>query len=283
MTERSELRLSQTLEDAGFPSSAEDVRILGSSEANPADNSRIHRQTNDLILDLLQEDRLGRCIHITGDARALVDPFHRELCKLIKLRGDDPFHVLYRLPEEKRSDPIAAVEWNLQRWSSKAQMSWREKFLSIDTISSRAVDLVASAHTGEIQFSVFGNRYVQLQAKHKVDAISKPVWLLDSVRLNEHLTERAELMLESAVDVDESWFTRFALKLNGVLATYIMKLVARSPGIDRDGILGNPNVDLTPDDPADVLRVLKAMGLISEGPTGVLETTPSGQDFIMTG
>lgn len=275
-----ETRLAQALEVAGFTNDPSGIAVLGASEATPAGNDRIHRQTNDLILDLLQRDALGRCIHITGDARALVDPFHRDLCTLMQRKREQPFDVLYRLPSDRLDDPIGTVEWNLERWSSKGPLSWREKFLSVNAIGNRMVDMMASKYTDELQFSVFGNRYIQLQGRHTTEAKSKMIWLLDAPRLNEHLVERAEGLLRQAADVKESWFSAFTLKLNGVLSTYILRLVCGSDGIDRDGLLGDRNLDLMPDKPSDVLRVLKAMSLLTEDTGGRLAVTDAGRDFM---
>ncbi len=280
MNANADIQLAQTLEHVGLTPDQAKVTVLGSSAAAPKENSRIHRQTNDLILELLQRGTIGRCIHVTGDASALADPFHRELCSLMRRRGDDLFDVIYRLPPDRDVDPIAAVEWNLERWSAKGQNTWREKFLSLNTISSRAVDLMALDHNDEIQFSVFGGKYVQLQAKHKAEAKSKPVWLLESSRLNERLTERAETLVGKARNVDESWFTSFVLHLNCVLASYILKRVLRQAGIDRNGLLGDPNLDVAPESPTEVMRVLKAMGLMTERPDGVLDVTSPGRDFL---
>lgn len=276
-----EAALAKTLDLADFSAGAHKIDVLGASEANRAGNERVHRMTNDLILDLIDRNSLGRCIHITGDARALTDPFHRDLCTLMQRRKDKSFEVLYQLPPERLEDPIGTVEWNLERWTSKASLSWRDKFLSINAIGNGAVDMMASRHTDKLQFSVFGDRYVQLQGRHHTDAKTKMVWLLDAPRLNEHLVERAENILSRAADVRESWFSSFALKLNGILSTYILRLAASTPGIDREGLLGDPNLDIMPDDPGEVLRVLRAMSLLTEAPDGRLAVTDAGRDFMM--
>lgn len=272
-------RLDETLAGAKLAIRSEQIEVIAASDSNAPGNQRVHERTNERILHLLREKRLGRCIHVTGNARALVDPVHREVIDIMRRENHDSFSVLYRLPDDRRGDPVSAVAYNLERWTVNGEIAWQDKYLALGSIGKRSVDLLAYRHYDDLQFSVFGSEYVQLQAPHDDNADTKPVWLLRSARLNEALVERAEDLLRTADDIEEGWFADFRMLLNGVMASYMLRSVRTRTGTDRDGLLGDPRLAILPDDPDEVLRALEAMALLRED-DGTLAITRAGIDFL---
>jgi hypothetical protein len=112
--------LSKTLEQAQMHHiDVDKVKWLGFGEADPEQNRKVHRQTNDLLLQLLLEGDMGRCIHITGEMRPLLDPFHRTVCSEMQKRTGGGFSVLYDVPEERRGDRNTIIGHSLSKWSEK--------------------------------------------------------------------------------------------------------------------------------------------------------------------
>ena len=273
--------LNATLEKAGVAAGLfKGVKILSSSGADKAGNKTVHLATNDRIEKALADGSLGICIHVTGGARALTDPIHRSVCTAIVGRGNDPFTVLYNVPAESRSNRNRIVEWNLQQWAQKGFENWRERFQAIDLVGHRSVDLKAYDASHEIQFSVFGNRFIQIQGEHSEGAKSKPVWLIQSERINEALTEQALKASSESADIDESLFREFSLDLHSLLSRYLLRKVASKPGIDRDGLLGDPNLTNPIGDPPEVLDGLHVMDFIVQDEAFALKVTDQGREFL---
>lgn len=273
--------LNATLEKAGVGASLlGGLEILSSSGADTAGNETVHLATNDKIEQALADDSLGVCIHVTGGARALTDPIHRSVCTAIVGRGNDPFTVLYKVPVEKRSSRNRIVEWNLRQWGQKGFKNWRERFQAIDLVGHRSVDLKAYDAIHEIQFSVFGNQFIQIQGEHSEAAKSKPVWLIRSAKINQALTEQALKASSKSADIDESLFREFSLDLHSLLSRYLLRKVTSTPGIDRDGLLGDPNLMDAIGDPSEMLDSLCVMDFIVQDQTSTLKVTEQGREFL---
>lgn len=276
--------LAATVEAAGFLGATTGMSCIAFSPATPEANRAIHAKTNEQLLSTLLQQSSGQCIHVTGEMRALADPFHRRLCAELAKRTDSKFTVLYNIPKQYRGSPEGVGKWNARRWRSKG---WREKLSAINLIGQAFVDVRAFDTLHEIQYSVFGNRYVQLQEKHpdeegSVQPGSKRVWLLESERLNTFLTERALEMIGRSEDIPESLFKRFFAKISGVAAqTILSRLLAQGPA-PAETILDN---DLRMFDPgcSDVLDSLKELGFVEAlNQSQLLSITASGQQFVET-
>jgi hypothetical protein len=80
-TKQQRRALSKTLEQAHLEHiKVEKIKWLAFADADVEQNEKVHRATNDLLLTLVVDGNPGRCIHVTGEMRALLDPFHREIC-----------------------------------------------------------------------------------------------------------------------------------------------------------------------------------------------------------
>jgi hypothetical protein len=73
------------------------------------------------------------------------------------------------------------LKWNLKKWTSKNKKRiWQEELKTIYSIANRSVSLYALDTSNEIQYSVFGYKYILLQEKHDDLATQKHTWLLES-------------------------------------------------------------------------------------------------------
>ncbi|MEQ1952654.1 hypothetical protein [Mesorhizobium sp. CN2-181] len=272
--------LLETLEQAGISAPlARQAKILNSSSANSEDNERVHRNTNTIIFELLRNDELGTCIHVTGGARALTDPFHRRICEAMLGENKQPFQVLYHVPSDRMGSPWDLVSWNLEQWEAKGLHRWQQKLLTIDMIGRRGVDLKGQEAQTGIQYSVFGDRYVQLQAKHSDTALAKPIWLLESENINGILREQAQIALDDATEIDEGHFHDFVGTLHSNLARAFLAMIGRTPGIDKDGLLADRRFYTTTLNPEITLDALCRMAFVLPSEHSGLTLTDSGRSF----
>jgi hypothetical protein len=271
--------LRRTLDSAGVPRRATSaLKVLEFGDASPVGNAKVHDATNRLILSLLATSELRECIHVTGEMRALTDPFHRNLCAAMAAREKGMFTVLYHAPEEHRASPDKLVRWNLSRWAAKTERKWWEELKTIDVIAQRAVDLRAYDTLDEIQFSVFGGRYILLQEKHS-DAAPKRVWLIESEEINATLSEKAREFSARAVDVDESWYRDFSLNLSGMSARRMLLALRDGARMPSDELCALAE-GLSSTAPRDALDALDAMAFVKNDASDKWHITAAGENFL---
>jgi hypothetical protein len=248
---------------------------------NPEERQSVHQETNKLIQSCLRGSSLGECIHITGEMRALTDPFHRYICEEINKNDKDVFKVVYNLPEQLLPDHLKVVEWNLEKWASGGiDSDWREQLLSIYLIANRSVNLFALDTSDQIQYSVFGHKYILLQEKHQEKAREKNTWLLESEAINSILTVRAAQLVKAARPVDEGDYHRFTLGINSVAARRFLSLLSEKQGRLEAEYLLNDDVARDFCDSTDViLESLRVMGFVNRNPKGLVEITTNGMEF----
>ena len=275
--------LIATLSAAGFDRDTRDIDCLAFSGPSIDGNKGVHLMANEQLLEVLVRDQAGHCYHVTGEMRALADPFHRRLCTELVKRAGSRFIVIYNIPERFRRTPEGVGRWNARSWGSKG---WAEKLSAIRLIGEQVVDVRAYNTLEEVQYSVFGNRYVLLQEKHQDEGarapIPKRVWLLRSSRLNEFLTAKAMRLAKIADDMPEALFRRFSARINGITSRIILTTLAR----DTNRTLTADAIDtelkgLGADDDRN-LEALNAIGFIDGIQGGPLELTPGGRHYLST-
>lgn len=273
--------LIDTLVQAGvLYSDAIKVEIVSASGIDPIENSRVHAKTNAAIFELLQKNELGKCVHVTGGARALTDPYHRQMCEAMRSEQKEPFQVLYYVPNDLKDGTWEIVRWNLNRWGSKGFSDWRQKLLTLNMIGSGGVDLKAYDERSHVQYSVFGNRYIQVQGKHEDAALAKSVWLIKSENVNGQLTEIAEADLQKACHVDESHFKDFVSALFTNTARLMLYQILEGKVSTHEQLLEDKNISLIDPDASEKLAALQVMGFVNEDAGGRLAITSDGRSFL---
>jgi hypothetical protein len=283
MQSSSKIVLIKTLELAGISDSKSfEPKII--SEGNTKETIKeVHNRTNLMIKDRLDKHSLGECIHITGEMRALTDPFHRFMCEQISRKSEkDIFKVVYNLPEEKKDDITKIVKWNLENWTSKIQKrNWVEELRTLHAIANRSVNLYTLNTVDKIQYSVFGNKYILLQEKHKDKAETKHTWLLESEALNAELVIKANEIINSAENIDEGYYGRFTQNIGGVPAKRILNLLQDNEILEVDKLINDEIVKDFTDYATDIIESLKIINFINEKNPGYVEITNSGREFIL--
>ena len=273
-------RLVETLVEAGISRAvARKAEILSWSKDDPRANERVHAATNTLLLDLLRNDDVGKCIHVTGGARALTDPFHRQICEAMQTDEKAPFQVLYHLPDTVARDGWGVVNWNLKTWEKKGFSDWKQKLRTLRMIGKKAVDLKAFDERCKIQFSVFGHRYVQVQGEHGDEAPAKYVWLIRSESVNGLLSASAETDLSKSADIDENVFTEVVSTIFSNSARAILKKISTSGSIVKEDLLSDKVFEIIDPNPGATLDALRLISFVSLDRHGILKLTDDGVEF----
>ena len=273
-------RLVETLVEAGVSRAvARKAEILSWSKDDPRANERVHAATNTLLLDLLRADDVGKCIHVTGGARALTDPVHRQICEEMQTDDKAPFQVLYHVPDSVARDGWGVVKWNLNNWERKGFLDWKQKLRTLRMIGKKAVDLKAFDERSKIQFSVFGHRYAQVQGQHGDQDPAKYVWLIRSESVNGLLSASAETDLTKSADVDESVFSEVVSTIFSNSARAILKKISSASTISREDILSDKVFEMIDPNPGVTLEALRVISFVSSNERGNLMLTDDGAEF----
>lgn len=276
-----EALLVETLTQAGVAESdAKKAKVISWSGENELENSRVHSDTNATIFRLLQRNELGKCVHVTGGARALTDPYHRQMCEAIREDHQQPFQVLYHVPKGLSDGDWQVVNWNLHQWGQKGFSDWQQKLLTLDMIGKRAVKLKSYDERSRIQYSVFGNRYIQVQGRHEDTALAKYIWLIESENINGSLAASADQDLENASDIDETIFSGFVAALFTSTARRLMLKLLNKPNVTKEALLDDKSILAIDPSASQKLSALEIMGFITKSETGQLTVSKDGQSFL---
>lgn len=274
-----QLALKNTIATAGFVDPLPDLKCLAFSKPDAAGNKEVHAKANEQLLGALLQNQPGQCIHITGEMRALADPFHRRLCAELVKRSKARFTVIYNIQDDYQH--LEGVGKWAQTWKSK---SWSDRLSAINLIGDAFVDVRGYNTLSEIQYSVFGNKYILLQEKHADEGgssvpLQKRVWLLQSEKLNEFLTDRAVTIADNSKDIPEALFRRFSAKVNGVTSqTILRKLAAHSP-MPAEQVIDDAMRTFDTDATSD-LKALKSIGFVKQDEAGAFCISPEGTQYL---
>jgi hypothetical protein len=211
--------------------------------------------------------------------RALLDPLHRQICiEIYRKRRDDPFLVLFDIPATNRQGWESAVGYSVGRWSEK-KIGWAEQLRTLDAIGDRTVNLRASQTLDKIQFSVFGDKFVLLQAKHKDNAEAKQLWLLESKKLNEAFTAKAMDLYREAIEIDEGWYRTFMGLVSGIGSRLVLKSLGAGADINRRHQLARELASFDMD-ANDSVSALTAMGFVETRDDNLLRITGKGAEYL---
>ncbi len=255
------------------------IKILDASKRDTIQNKRVRDASNRLLLDLVRANDLGVCVHVTGEMRALADPFHRQVCEEMRRRDEGAFDVLYHIPPDRQHKAASVVGWNLSSWAEGRERNWEEELRTIDAIGRRSVALFAYDTLDHIQYSVFGHKYVLLQEKHQDGVPSKRIWLLESEQVNGLLTERSRVYLAGATEIDEGLFHEFAANVSGIAARRYLRQLDHAR-VDKELLLADKFIRGYVEEPQDVIDALTVMRFVGQDPDGRLTITPAGRHFL---
>lgn len=253
-----------TLEQAGWKhASVPKFRMIAHSGPGKERAANVHTQMNTLVLEAIKNKSVGECIHVTGDMRALTDPFHRKVCNELVHDTSRSFEVVYNLSANNADSVFDVIEANARRW---AKIGFQNKLSAYKLIANSNVQLFAYDTSNEIQFSVFGNRFVQLQSKHIDDGSLYPkkhVWLFESDDLHGFFLEKAKHTVGKSKSVNNGFFQQFSSLLYGIPAAAIYSKLKSNGGIASFANKDIEYLNAFTDDPEAVFKALEVLGLIN--------------------
>lgn len=279
----SESALRETLELAGVASPGR-WKCIDFGKPDGSGNESVRLHANDLLLTLAKENRVGRCVHITGEMRALADPFHRRICSEIRKRTDSKFSLVYDIPEQFRKTPEGLATWNAEKWKGNG---WADRLSAFNIIGEDIVDVYAYATLNSIQYSVFGDRFILLQGKHddlsKTQATEekkrKMVWLLESEQVHAALCESAEMTKEAAEVIPDSLFKQFSAAVHGVTSREILRRLIDAGGSDLREKIVDDDLHYFDQAAESTLAALKSIEFVRCSAAGGLQITSEGRQY----
>jgi len=271
-----EEKLRQTLSLLGIYEALPKVILHGCSEE---DIKNVHKETNNIIHECMKNNNIGECIHITGEMRALTDPFHRYLCEEISQKEQKVFRVVFNLPETHMQNATKIIEWSLEGWASdKSGRKWHEELRTIYSIANRSVSLYAFDTSNDIQYSVFGSKYILLQEKHDDRIAIKHKWLLESESINSMLLMRAEELIKKSKDIDGGNYRKFTQNVNSIASKRFLALLSKTDLPIEKLIIDEIAKDFV-ESTQEILENLIIMGFIEIRENELAFITYSGREF----
>lgn len=222
--------------------------------------SETYRQANILLSEELKKGSLSQCIHLTGELRALSDPFHRKICRHASSSGERFFFLGY-VHGQKGTE---IMDWFRTSWAS--QSKWPNRLSAFSLIAEHQIELACLPKYVDMQFSLFNKKFVLLQAKHQASEM-KNVWLLDSPTLNNYLYGLAASHRSKSKPLDANVFRNELLTICSPEA--------------RDSLWHfsqNTETDAGKFDPS-IMESLQAAGLIEL--SDAARITSEGRDFLL--
>jgi hypothetical protein len=194
-TENSEsrIRLIETLEALGVEDDPY-CEVLFESPPELERMGAIYQHVNDYLEHALDDGRSLRIQHITGEARALLDPAQRRVVRRADALADTPQLGCYF---DAPGQPTAwdFVQHGVEYWQSAA---WFDLVDSFFLASEGIVEIFVLAKPANVHFSLFSDDLLLLQDEHTHPQTQKRVWFIRSASLVGQLQPRVEEMFSTA-------------------------------------------------------------------------------------
>jgi hypothetical protein len=189
-----------TLGELGFtPGDVESVglRVLHHSDPQSAKMARTYQFVNDHLEGLVKGRPGMRIRHVTGEARALLDPAHRRVLRHTARRGDCGT-LLCHFKFERAPTALQFVREQHGHWNCE---TWVDIIDLLSLAAAKEVCIRVLQQAEPIHFSLFGDSLVLMQDKHTHPTVEKRVWFVESSALVEHLTPRVAKLWEDALPI----------------------------------------------------------------------------------
>lgn len=189
----SEEALSRTLRTLGIDETL-DREVLAFSPPDLAVNGNTYAAVNDDLGRLVAGGPV-EVTHVTGEARALVDPAHRRVLRRVRERGDRATLGCHFMPDHGKVDAWGFLAKQRHHWE-RAQ--WYDIVDVLSLIAEGAVDVRVMRAPAPVHFSLFADDRVLMQDEHHHPTKKKWVWYLSSLELAERLRPVAARAFEEA-------------------------------------------------------------------------------------
>lgn len=276
--------LSETLANLGVTGvDLHSIKIIDRSEPVAEDNRQVYQSANNTLLTLIEQGDPGECIHVTGEMRALSDHLHRSVCRQILERRGDRVNMIGYVPavvrNRKREDSEywkemgrETLRWMRENWPDA---TWLDCVDALDLVADAEVNLYSLPRQEEMHYSIFGDRYVLLQAKHPHGQHTKSVWFIESKPVYSRLTTRAHKTLERARYIPASIFSELTLSLSSPSALHVLFYLVEKSISKEEQSRQLEDLDVS----RNVFLDLEAAGFVSEV-EDFLQITSEGENYL---
>jgi hypothetical protein len=263
----------ETLRHLAVPESLDtSIALVATAEADPIQMALTYDKVNDTLLQILAQQPMEQCMHVTGEARAISDPKHRRVCREVHNKGHI-CQIAGFLDGAINLNGAELMRWNQINWQ---EVSWQNHLDAFALFGNGEAVMFLSDRLAEIHFSLFDDQYVLLQAEHEHPKSTKQVWFLQSAELNQYLQPTVEKLMEASKPVDPRLFSDFNLSLStdeALCALYELAEKGEIPKSDFLPLLGESG------DRSLIDSNLRAIKFINSDDTRV-RITSEGQEYL---
>jgi hypothetical protein len=213
----------------------DDWMTVAQAAPDPRQAAGVYAAVNDRLASIVERGPLP-IHHITGEARALVDPAHRRV-----LRADHAHGAEARLACWFESNELSAWEFVGGEHGHWRGLEWVDL---IDILALGAYEVIRICRLdepAETHFSIFGDDLVLLQQPHDHPQLAKWVWFVQSPSLVQAAWPQLDSLFCAATPIEPSSFNRVLVWLNSYEAFEGLTAIAE----------GRPLDDAEPDEDQD--------------------------------
>ncbi|MFB6187490.1 MAG: hypothetical protein ABEI86_11570 [Halobacteriaceae archaeon] len=203
--------------------------ILEYSPADRQTNAEVYESANEHMLSVIENDDTDEYMHITGEMRAITDPKHRRVVNKLYNRHGASFDMLFRLPKEFECNVNGILKYNQKAWSG-TEVNWKDHLEAYDLIKNEKIRLYNTPKLEPIHYTVYGDEYILLQAKHDHLEHEKAVWLLKSEEISQKCKRYAEKRKRKSTQIHPNRFRQYISTLSSSFALNILLSAKKNGG-----------------------------------------------------
>ncbi len=199
-----------------------EIEICRFSPANKKENNSIYKSVNERLLEIADEEKEGEFIHITGEMKALTDPFHRKCIKKLYENNKQIFKIIFSLPPNYLMNEYYIKKYNIETWEKS---NWVDHIESFDILGENISRLYNNYERELIQYSLFGDELILFQSVHQALQYIKKVWIIESKYLFKKLLKNFERVLSGSQYINPLLFNQFNSSLSSNFGLNIISLL----------------------------------------------------------
>lgn len=198
-----------------------EIEIRRFSRANEKENKSAYKFVNERLLEIIDNEKEGEFIHITGEMKAFADPLHRKCIKKIYERNKQIFKIIFSLPPTYLMNEYDIKRYNRETW----KCNWVDHIESFDILGENISSLYNNYEREDIQYSLFGDELILFQSEHQARQYVKKVWIIESKYLFKKLLKNFERVLSDSDFINPFLFNQFNSSLSSNFSLNIISLL----------------------------------------------------------
>jgi hypothetical protein len=216
-----------------------DWKVIAEAPPHNRDMAVTYQCVNDHLASRLKRRSLT-VHHITGEARALVDPAHRQVLRGACARGETSAIAC----SFESSDAPSAWDFVAHQHKHWGRFEWFDLIDILALAAHPVVRIYRLPEPEDVHFSIFGDRLVLLQEPHHHPTEEKWVWFLESRALAAALRPRLEQLFARAVPIEPAEFDEILDWLHEYETFEALAELVEGSGADQGAIDADPAADL---------------------------------------